>query len=433
MKRFSFVEKLEEKLGMNKKIKILYISHSPYFNGAEICLLNLMKSIDKSKVEPIVIFPFKGPMIDEMKKLQLTTYIYPLERWIRYVNDESIPGSKLIDRVIAIEKLIDSEKIDIVHTNTSVVIEGALAAKKKGVPHVWHVHEILKDHLELKTIIPLQLVYSIMSYLSVNIITVSKYAQNQFENNIERKKLLTIYNGVEQNHFSRSQELRNELGIHKNDLAAISVGMLTKSKGYQVLLEAVSILKERGRSYKFYWVGGADKKEFKVFSAMLKKLKLDRLVTYLGYKNDVTRLLKNFDILINPSLNEALPTVVLEAMSASLPIIATNSGGTSECLIDGENGYIVPIADPVELSSRIDELFSNRNKCIDFGLKSWERFFDNFSTKIYSKRFEELYSDIMHYSEVISPSKRESVIMDSLLEMYESVTDHRWSVKKSQI
>ena len=207
---------------MSNKIKILYISHSPFINGAEICLYNLVKNLNKDIFEPIVLFPEQGPLIEKINDLGIKTYIRPLERWIRFNFDKKVKNSNLLLRSQSILDIIDRESINIVHSNTSVIIEGAIAAKLKSVPHIWHIHEFLNGHIGLKSVIPLPLVYFAISYLSTKIVSVSEYARSQFEFSDDNKKFVVIYNGVEENGISVNTDVfANFRGKNSNEVDLI--------------------------------------------------------------------------------------------------------------------------------------------------------------------------------------------------------------------
>src|SRR3990172_8827430 len=103
-------------------INILFISHSAVIAGAEKCLLNLLRYIDRKRYTPFVIFPGEGPLKDEMDHLNIKTYISPMGWWIyphQYKGEQHWHQITydFFPQVDAIIKIIESEKIDMVHTN----------------------------------------------------------------------------------------------------------------------------------------------------------------------------------------------------------------------------------------------------------------------------------------------------------------------------
>lgn len=408
------------------KTKILFISHSPFLNGAEICLYTLVKNINRNEFEPIVLFPFSGPMVDKIKKQNIKTYISPLERWIRFKFDKPLANSNIQARINGITDIIEKESIDMVQTNTSVILEGALAARIRNIPHIWHVHENLKRYSELNPVFPLPIVYWIMSYLSDKIVCVSNYGLKQFETFAEETKLEKIYNGVEVPPPLSKTAIREKLNIGKDETTAVTVGLLTESKGCFELLEAASIIKKSGNKMKFFWIGGASKKDISDFKTKVKRLKLKDSVFYLGFIDNIGAILNGFDLLICPSKNESLPLVILEAMAAKLPVISTDWEGVSESVKDGNTGFVVPLNDPIILSEKIIEVINDDKKKKIFGENGEQYFKENFTASKYSEKFENLYLDIMKKRKVKGVSEKERILTESFLQIFETASDNHW-------
>ncbi|MHB8843599.1 MAG: glycosyltransferase family 4 protein [Nitrospirota bacterium] len=379
------------------KTKILYISHSPYINGAEICLLTLLKYLNKSQYEPVVIFPSDGPLVDEIKQLSINTYIVPQERWLKYPFDNFLKDVDIQSRVRQIVDIIDKESIRIVHTNTSVVYEGALAAKMRNIPHIWHIHETLEDHPELKPIIPLTVIHWAIAYLSDAIITPANMVKQQFLNVIEPSKLHTIYNGIDSRQFENVEgaSLRAELGLADDDIIAVSVGGLTERKGYVNLLQAAALARQQNRSIQFVWAGPASDESLHDFVTKAQEWDVQDTVHYLGFRKDAPLIIKGADMFILPSMNEAFPLVILEAMASSKAVIATDCGGVRECVIDGETGFIVPVNDSAYLANRINDLVNDKTRMKEMGEKGYIRFKERYTADLFAKRFEQIYSDML--------------------------------------
>jgi len=409
------------------KTKILYISHSPHLNGAEVCLLTLLKYLDRSVIEPVVVFPSDdGPLLGEMKTLGITSYICPLERWIRYPFDSSLKNSDLNQRVNQLVDIIEKESIQIVHTNTTVIFEGAVAAARKRVPHVWHVHESLERHPELTPLFPLPLLYSAMSILSARIVTVAKTVERHLSTIIDPAKLLTIYNGIDEKQFTLvpRPSVRSELGLAEDDILAVMVGALTERKGYPNLLRAASLVREHEPKIKFLWVGPASDDAIADFNLRIVESSLQDTVFHIGFRRDIPVIISDSDIFVLPSMNEAFPMVILEAMAAGKPVVATDCGGASESILDGETGFVVQVDDPKSLSEKILELAADKDKIKDMGRKSYLRFDDNFRAEIYTAKFMDLYRDVIDKPSIGILTEKEWVLFNCFLDAYKTLSDH---------
>ena len=407
------------------KIKVLYISHTPQIGGAEVCLQTLIRNLNRKWIEPVVIFPTEGPIKEKIESLGVKTYLSPLEWWIRDIRDFDLVGGSFRVCVQRIGEIIDAEKPDIVHSNTSVICEGAIAAKVKGVRHIWHVHEKLEGHPNLKAVLPFPLIYWAMDMLSDRIVVVSNATKGQFEDLISPDKVLTIYNGIDVDGFKGfddSSSLRKELGLTDNSIIALTVGSIVKEKGYDILLDAASLMMKKGGNVKFLIAGGGRSEEV---TSLLKKMEvmgLTNTVYYLGFREDIHNVIYNSDFLILPSHIEAFPVSILEAMASSKPAIVTDCGGPSEMVINGKNGFIVPVNDPESLCKKVLELASDSEKIKEMGKNAFRVFNGKFSADIYAGHFEDLYREIVTLGKPLSISRREEVLLKTFLEAYENST-----------
>jgi len=118
-------------------------------------------------------------------------------------------------------------------------------------------------------------------------------------------------------------------------------------------------------------------------------------VTFLGYKKDVHELLLSADFFVMPSLYEGGPIVVLEAMRAGLPTIATRTGAVPEYVNEGETGLIVETGDRVALAGAIDQLLQHPEEWNTMGNKGREHFEMNFTLDKTVDKLTDLYRSLL--------------------------------------
>ncbi len=153
----------------------------------------------------------------------------------------------------------------------------------------------------------------------------------------------------------------------------IAVGNLKPLKGYDVLLDAMKILKDRGFLFQLLIAG--DGSERPKLERMVLALELNDIVKFLGEVEDVPTLFAGAQVAVHPSRSEGLSNAILEAMAEGLPVVATAVGGTPEIIMDGENGLLVPPDDPMLLAKAIQSLLQDgmlRNRLGQRALK-WIR------------------------------------------------------------
>jgi glycosyltransferase involved in cell wall biosynthesis len=114
-------------------------------------------------------------------------------------------------------------------------------------------------------------------------------------------------------------------------------------------------------------------------------------VIFAGMRKDVPRLLAASDIFVLPTLTEALPTVLAEAMAARLPIIASRVGGVPEMVVDGQNGCLVEAGDVDGLITACKTLLSRPQKCADMAAQGWEVVQQKFNIERQVDQLEQLY------------------------------------------
>jgi len=106
---------------------------------------------------------------------------------------------------------------------------------------------------------------------------------------------------------------------------------------------------------------------------------VNNMVTNLGYRTDTAQIINGLDLLMLPSIKyDSFPLVVLEAMAAAKPVIATKLGGATEQVAHGETGYLVPINDAEQVANYINELLENSAVLKQMGLNAKTRFTEKF-------------------------------------------------------
>jgi glycosyltransferase involved in cell wall biosynthesis len=187
------------------------------------------------------------------------------------------------------------------------------------------------------------------------------YLVNRRPGKIEKAKIHLIYNGID---ISLIRAMGNE-PLTEEDIQLFSqsnhnigcVGRLAEQKGYPYIIRAMPNVISHYPDAMLYIVGDGELKSELI--DLVHHLSLTRHIKFLGLRNDVPALLHQWNLFVLPSLWEGFPTVVMEAMISEVPVIATNIPGTTELVVDGETGFLVPEKDPDNLSDTIIKVFNN--------------------------------------------------------------------------
>jgi glycosyltransferase involved in cell wall biosynthesis len=215
-----------------------------------------------------------------------------------------------------------------------------------------------------------------------------------------------IHSGVDLNCFKRSKTKsnprRNELGIPPDSLVVGYVGWLIPIKGVTYLVNAMAEVVQRHPNSLLVLVGKGDEKgeeEIKL-SKQVENLGIADNVRFLGWRPDVNEIMGCFDIFVLPSLNEGMGRVLVEAMSAGLPIVASRVGGIPDLLKDGENGLLVPPANAGALEQAISDLLSDKDRrkrmgetgkkmCRPYSIEAMVDKIDNLYSRLLARIFHE--------------------------------------------
>ncbi|MFQ6083735.1 MAG: glycosyltransferase family 4 protein [Candidatus Aminicenantia bacterium] len=400
---------------MQKKHKTIHIiTRLDKGGSAENTLLTVL-GMDKKKYDIILV---KGPtyeskmskeehasVISSLKEAQLKGIkVADIHFLIRRIN----PVYDLL-AFFSLYRLLIREKPIIVHTHSSKAgFLGRLAAKLAGIPiiiHTPHGHIFFGYFGPFKTKIFIFL-EKIASYITDKIVALTN---REKEDHILFKianedKFVVINSGVEINKFKElpfdeKQNFKRALGIPENSLIVGTVGRLVPVKGPEFLIEAAKYIISKYSDTFFIFTGDGYLKqnlERKAFEIGIKKN-----IIFLGWRNDVAKIISIYDIFVLPSLNEGMGRVLVEAMAIGKPIVASNVGGIPDLVTHGKNGFLVSPKNPEELAKYIQILIEDKEKRESMG-QAGKEIALNFSKEIMVEKIAKLYKELLMQKNICS-------------------------------
>jgi glycosyltransferase involved in cell wall biosynthesis len=306
-----------------------------------------------------------------------------------------IPVRSLVRRVhpfwdaVALARLwwiIRRENPDIVHTHTSKAgILGRSAARLAGVRRVVHTphgHVFFGHFGRLRSALFLALEKWVARFTDRMVALTAGERQDYLDLAVGRPEAIgTIHSGVDIESYARPvadpTERKRALGIDPARRLVGFVGWLLPVKGPQHLLNAMRLVWPRHPDADLVFVGRGDLEG--PLGAQASFTGHGERVRFLGWREDVREIMPLFDLLVLPSLNEGMGRVLLEAMAAGRPIVASRVGGIPDLVQHGDNGFLVPPGNEHELAERISELLADpalgahmgamgRVRCREFGV-----------------------------------------------------------------
>ena len=136
-----------------------------------------------------------------------------------------------------------------------------------------------------------------------------------------------------------------------------TIAELTRNKDLPSLIEAAKLLKEVGKDFHLFIIGGGELEQ--TLKQQIAENKLEDCVHLVGFVADAYRYDKAFDIFTLTSVKEGLPTVLLEAGQASVPVVATDIPGNRDIIEDGETGLLVQPKNPGDISEKLGTLMEH--------------------------------------------------------------------------
>lgn len=236
----------------------------------------------------------------------------------------------------------------------------------------------VKDHL-IRAV--MSLLYKLVTKTAHNVFFQNKDDLGYFEKHslLKKNNASVIFgSGVDMEYFYKAP-LPEEPVI-------LMTARLLWSKGIREFLDSVKIVKQKHPSLDVILVGGLDNNDEALTQEELQRAINQYGITYCGYTNDVRPFLEKCSIYVLPSYHEGLPRSVIEAMSMGRPIITTNAPGCKETVMDGVNGFLVPVRDEKDLACAIEKLVDNPQLRRSMGEQSFQICKERFEVNIINEQ-----------------------------------------------
>ncbi len=306
--------------------------------------------------------------------------------------DLSLPARPSLRSLRAVRRHIGEVRPDIVHTHLgSADLLGGVAARTLGIPAVSTIHTTVWSS-GARAYIRLRLVRA----FTTRMVAVSEAARRAcLERGFARPdQIVTIRNGVTADAMPGSgRELRRELGWRDDDLVVGMLSALRAIKAHDVAVESFRQLIEDFPNLRLLIVGRG--REWDRISELTRDLG-DR-VAMVGHRQDVMRCLDAFDVCLHPSYDEALPTTLIEAMAARVPVLATAVGGVPEVIMDGLTGVLIPAPPaPHVVAEMLAALLRDQPRRQALAAAARQRYEEQFTAGPWIQSVRALYDDLLN-------------------------------------
>ena len=400
----------------SKPRRIVYLDHTSSLSGAEIALLNLAVYLDRSRYEPVVVLFSDGPLRTRLLEHGIETHVLPLDASVSAIRKDSLGLASLLNLkqvlrmlrfIPTLASLLRALRVELVHTNSlKADVIGGLAARWAGLPLLWHVRDrIDADYLPRQVAV----VFRKLCRLIPDVVVANSAAT-----------LATLRLGddrlgptapLSRKDFSRGRVVHD--GTNEPDLRSRSapapsdhpivtlVGRITRWKGQHVFIRAAELVHKQFPATQFRIVGSALFGETAYdgeIRELVKTLNLENCVEFTGFRNDVADLIRQSNVVVHASIvGEPFGQVIIEAMAAARPVVATNGGGVPEIVIEGVTGSLVPMGDAHAMALAICHLLEHPELARNMGRDGQQRVIEHFTIQTTASNMEKVYDDLLSF------------------------------------
>jgi glycosyltransferase involved in cell wall biosynthesis len=358
-----------------KKPCIIWLIDGLGSGGAENLTLSILKRFDKTKYHIRVCVIKEKPHSPIKAELEKSGISVDMVRMPSLRSPSNLP--KLL-------RYLRLHRPQLIHAQLQFsTIFGNIAGVLLQIPCISTLHTVGKP-TKWAAYLRNQINWFILRNFCTKIIAVSEDTRNfhMNEGKIPETKIITIYNGIDLSIFKPSNKIENAKKREKFNLPAdakiiSTVAVLRKPKGIQYMIEAMPAIIESAPNCKYMIVG--DGEYGGALRELVREKELDRHIVFAGQQKDISTILAISDLFVLPTLTEALPTVLIEAMAAGKAIVASKVGGIPEMIEDGVNGILIPASSPSDLTKACLRLIDDddlRNRMAEKSLEIANRKFD---------------------------------------------------------
>jgi len=362
------------------------VTHDLRIGGLQSVVVALAGGLDRDRYEvSVCALRDSGPLESRLQALGAPVF--------RLTHDGPGPDYLSFAKLC---RIVAAVRPEILHThNTHPLIDGSIAKVWNRVPVQVHT-----DHGRLFPDRPRYMFAErVLSHVADRVVAVSEAGRRDLTHyeHLPPSRLQVIVNGVDPAPYRISLDrpaLRLALGIEPQRGPIMGwCGRLASEKGLTYLIQALPSLCRRFPDLLVILAGEGELRG--PLEREARSLGVNSQVLFAGPRSDVPALMRLFDVFALPSLREGLPLVLLEAMAASVPIVATSVGGNPEIVRHGATGLLVPPRDPAALAAALDQVLSNRELRASFAFEGSRDFEARFTLDRTIAAYENLYEELL--------------------------------------
>jgi glycosyltransferase involved in cell wall biosynthesis len=360
-------------------VRVLYLNpFSQALSGPDESLLALLARLGPRGVQAHVVLPAAGPQVPRYEALGASVHVANLAMLRRDLSPAAAAlfPARLARAVIEVRAIARRVGAQLIHTNMEVLLEGGLAARALGVPHVHHYRGNTLDEPRLV----FDGLTATWTALADHIYCISRATAAVFERRGRGAKVEVLYNPLDVAAFAgaaRSAAVRASLGGGAGGPLVGTAGRLHPRKDLETFARAAAHVAARAPGARFVIVGSAEAPieldyQRKV-EALVRELGLEGRLTFAGARRDMPDVMKALDAFVLTSRHEGFGRVVAEAMAASLPVVVSREGAPPELVEEDRFGLCAAPADVADFGEKVLGLLARPDAAAAMGARAAEK------------------------------------------------------------
>lgn len=351
--------------------------------GAERSVCSMCDYLHRQGKEVLVILPREGTIINLLNEIHVEYVVLPFRMWI-YTSKRALRPDVFIRDLwhsINTAKFIEHEIIRrgykpvLVYSSTILFGTGLYCAKKWNVPHVHHFRENI-DAFGYKFIFGNKLTTKYIANHTHQIICTCNAVKERYAADFVGKKMDVVNNGV-----PAIDNLSVKPAFDK--IRLIQVARFMDDKRVIDTLHAVKILVDAGYVHLKLDIYGKGREE-DMYKEFISKNHLDKFIEIKGFCQKIP--FQEYHVGLMTSTFEAFARTTLDYMNNGLAVVASNTGGNLEQVVDGKTGLLFKVHNAKNLAECLKYLCDNPNKIVEFGKNGRQRFLNNFTQDMYQRK-----------------------------------------------
>ncbi|HLF28883.1 MAG TPA: glycosyltransferase family 4 protein [Anaerolineae bacterium] len=375
--------------------RIAFVDHAPFVGGAETVLLDLVSHLDRARFDPLVFLPARSPLVPHLDTCGIHWCDLPLPRL--NVRSPFTPFHWL-SAARRLAHLARQQRVDLIHANT--VRAHLVSAFIRHIPVVWMLHDDTFPRWLFKA----------LSRRPAQLIANSRATARHYQ--IDRHpKVSVVHNGVD-THRPPGDGLRfrRHIGVGPEKILIAHVGRLARWKGQHIFIRAAARIAPAFPNAHFTLVGTFTKGDEALgvlgggatYHDALRKLAaalgLNDRLTFAGHQDNIADVYAGIDVLVHSSTRpEPFGRVLIEAMAAAVPPIASDQGGPTEIVEDGVTGLLIAPGSSELLAEAMSLLIRDSARRAEMGRAAQQRARERFDIRLQVERIQSIYADVLRH------------------------------------